>query len=769
MSVSVRDRNVGVVAVVVVLAVVLASGARLIYLSSQRDAAAARAKAAALCAGVVARIEPQIRRLADMAARAARGPDSFLMTSDYKVVGATEAKAGMAEGIASEWDSAESIRKAPDAAAVGPIRLGSQWLLALRYPIAAGTSAQPARWAVAFADLDGLLADSHLVQLSRQGYDFELAQTQPGAGPRRIFIGSLTEPLADAVEAKIRLPPGVSPATGGSSLVLAIRPRLGWFPATQLAADAGLLVFLAWLLAFGTHDLIHSLQRSRGTLEIARRRLRSTNQQLAAEMQRRLSLQETFDYSRFHDAFTGLPNRRHFMDALDRALKDVRTKRRERIAVVLVDIARFKLINDMLGHTAGDELMVQAAQRFEKAAFGFESVLARWGGDQFALLILDAVSPQSMSTLTSALQQQLRTPFELRRQKVVVTAAIGLTSVELGQQRAEDVVREADIALSVAKRQESGKIAVYTAAMAAQSASLVSLEADLHVALEKRELRLLFQPIVDLHSYRMVGAEALLRWRHPVESLLTPDKFLQIAEDAGLMVPITRWIILRVAKLLAQWRSRLPADEELFISVNLSPTALRDRGLADHVAAAIRDNHIPAQTLKFELTEAAVINNVGAARETLDRLHGMGIQLMLDDFGTGYSSLNYLQLFPFDFVKIERPFVNRSEADQANTGMMAALVQMAGSLKLTPIAELVETEAAAQALHDMGCDFGQGYYFSEPLEAEVALQRLQSRRPFQPRRGTASTQELETLSNDDTIMIPADSIDFAGREPQESH
>jgi EAL domain-containing protein (putative c-di-GMP-specific phosphodiesterase class I) len=310
----------------------------------------------------------------------------------------------------------------------------------------------------------------------------------------------------------------------------------------------------------------------------------------------------------------------------------------------------------------------------------------------------------------------------------------------------------------------------------------------------------LFQPIVDLRTYKMVGAEALLRWRHPVESTLGPDKFLSIAEDAGLMVPITRWIILRVVKLAGEWVRRLPANEKFFISINLSPMAVRDKGLSDFVATLLQETQLPPSLLKFELTEAALISNVGAARDTLDRLHAMGIQLMLDDFGTGYSSLSYLQLFPFDFVKIDRPFVNLTSADRANTGMMAAMVQMAGSLNLTAIAEIIETEAAAKALQEMGCDFGQGYYFSEPIEAEMALQRLRSQQPFQPALAssetavvapldedrsptsmlpvlkipskpaspTSATVKVRTLEEDDspTIMMPSGSLDFPEEDEQ---
>jgi len=352
----------------------------------------------------------------------------------------------------------------------------------------------------------------------------------------------------------------------------------------------------------------------------------------------------------------------------------------------------------------------------------------------------------------------LRAPFEVRRHRLAVAATIGVTSADSGQRRAEDVVREADIALSVAKRHETSKIVLFTPNMAGQAADLVSLEADLHVALEKNELRLLFQPIVALRTCCMVGAEALLRWRHPVEGVLGPEKFLRIAEEAGLMVPITRWVIFRVIKLAAEWQRLLPADAKFFISVNLSQAALRDPGLTEYIASLLRETPLPPSVLKFELTEAALINNVGAARETLDRLHGMGIQLMLDDFGTGYSSLSYLQLFPFDFVKIDRPFVNRTDADQANTGMMAALVQMAASLRLTAIAEIIETQAAAQALQEMGCDLGQGYYFSEPLEAAYALQRLHSRQPFEP-QAMVETMEIPALEMDDspTIMLPVDS------------
>jgi diguanylate cyclase (GGDEF)-like protein len=762
-----RASAFGSLPTIVVLIVVAAVGARLMYLSVQHHAAVAREAAVTVGANFAAKIEPPLLALASLAARQAalaarnqadpssvsqldslpRTQHTFWMAANDTVLRASPGESDLAGGIASEWKSAESARVLPSAAILGPMRLGSEWIVAARAPSASpadGDASGRSGWSVAYSDLEELIADSHLARLVDMGYDFQLSQITPRGAQPRIFVGSSFEPLADAVSSHVRLPLATIP---GTQLELAIRPRTGWYPANLLAADICLLAFLAWLLAFGTHDLNHALQRSRAALATARRRMRSMNQQLASEMQQRMNLQETFSHAMFHDAFTGLPNRRYFMNRLDRALRDVRAKQRSRIGVIIVDITRFKLVNDLLGHTEGDELMVQAARRFEKSAAGFEGVLARWGGDQFALLILKLDSTADAMNIGALLREELRFPFQLRRHQLVVAASVGVTCTESGQQRAEDVVREADIALSVAKKSEGSKVVLYAPNMSGQAATLVSLEADLHIALEKHQLKLLLQPVVDLRTYRMVGAEALLRWLHPVESMLAPDRFLRIAEEAGLMVPITRWIILHVLKIAANWRRRLPAGQPFYISINLSPTALRDPELANYVRTLLRETGIPPAFVKFEVTEAALINNVGAARETLEQLHAFGIGLMLDDFGTGFTSLSNLQLFPFDFVKIERPFINLNNADQANTGMMAAMVQMAASLKLTAIAEIIESEAAATALQQMGCEYGQGYYFSGPVEAEEAFRRLSSQEPFQP-RGASDTIEVPALSAD---------------------
>ena len=417
----------------------------------------------------------------------------------------------------------------------------------------------------------------------------------------------------------------------------------------------------------------------------------------------------------------------------------------------MIDIDRFRLVTETLGHAAGDELMVQSSQRFEHAVLGVESVLARLEGSQFALLMFDVLTNAAALKVAATLHHCLHDPFDLRRHRLSIGANIGVSCAESGLTRAEDLLREADIALSAAKRSEGVHMAAYSSAMGGDAASLVSLEADLHLAIERNELRLLYQPIVDLRTGQAVGAEALLRWQHPVEGTLRPDKFLSIAEEAGLMVPITRWVIGRVCRLAGEWRQRLDPGTPFYVSVNLSAAALRDPHLAAHVASSLERTRVPPSVLKFEITEAGLIDNVGEVRQVLRRLHDMGIELMLDDFGTGYSSLNHLELFPFDFVKIDRPFVSRLGSEDANRGIMAAVVQIAQSLGLKAIAEVIETAPVAQALQQMGCGYGQGYFFGAPVEAEEALQRLRGRVP-----SLTSTIPRASDSQDDspTLVLP---------------
>jgi diguanylate cyclase (GGDEF)-like protein len=736
-----------------VFAIVAAAGSRLVVLSVQQRAQAARAAAQQTAARGARSLERQLAALASRATGAAsagmlpaspgpsgpaagrssprrhpvRGVRVFEWASDGRVLAATRFDTAAARGLVKDWQAATRAHPAPPSSLLGPVREGSEWLIAARAPLVRPMTADSppvGGWAVAYEDLDRMLARAHQEgALGGGDDDFALVARQPASRYARTFLSSSFAPLRAPAVSAIHAPPGFA-FTSRGTLALEIRPRGGWYPTRTLATDVGLLALIAWLLTFITHDLTQRTVRLRGSLATARRQLHLTNQRLAREIERREGLQDSIDRARFYDAFTGLPNRYYFMDHLDRALREIRARRGRRLGVLLIGIDRFQLINETLGHAAGDELMVQAGRRFRAALTSPAGVLARWSSDQFALLVREDGPAAGAARVAQQLQAALREPFELRRHRLGITAHIGMSSLESWSQRAEQLMREAEVALSVAKRQEDAACVAYAPSMGGDAASLVSLEADLHVALERRELKLLFQPIVALRGRHTVGAEALLRWLHPIEGMLAPDRFLSIAEETGIIVPITRWTIRTVCLLAREWRRRLPEHTEFYLSVNLSAAALRDPQLSEYVSGQLAETATPPQALKFELTEGGLISNVVAARETLERLRHTGVELMLDDFGTGYSSLNHLQLFPFDYVKIDRPWVGASASPHGGASLASAMVQLASSLGLTSIAEVVESEATAEALEEMGCHFAQGNFFCAPVEAEDALQRL---------------------------------------------
>jgi diguanylate cyclase (GGDEF)-like protein len=708
---------------VLVLLVVLLAGARLVMLSLERHADDDRAAARTALVQARTSLDAQLRDLANRAM--------------HPGTGRPEPETG---AIAAEIDKDWPRATASDAAgAMGIIRHGSRWVVVARAPASAS---------IAWSALEPLMSRAGIGRLIDKGYDFTFSEIDGNTGGSRSFVNSGPIRLDQPVRVTVPLPDAFVSVSPDTAFELAVQPSAGWYPANRVATEIGLLALLAWLVAFGTHDLLHRSQHLKAQLEESRQRQATLGERLETEIEGRMDLQKSFEHARYHDAFTGLPNRRFFMDQLDRALREVRSRRRHGVAVAVIDIDRFSLITETLGHAAGDELMVQAAQRFEHAVRGVESVLARLEGSQFALLMFDVLDNKAALNLTRTLQDCLRDPFELRRHRLAISASSGVSCADSGLTRAEDLLREADIALAAAKRTEGERVVAYSRALGGDAASLVSLEADLHLAIERNELRLVFQPIVDLRTGLTVGAEALLRWMHPVEGVLSPDKFLPIAEESGLIVPITRWVIARAGRIAGDWRRRLDPGVMFYLSVNLSAASLRDPSLAEHVSNTLARAQLPASTLKFEITEGGLIENVTGARQILQRLHDMGIELMLDDFGTGYSSLNHLELFPFDFVKIDRPFVSRPGAEDANRGITSAVVQIASSLGLKAIAELVETQPVAEALQQMGCQYGQGYLFGMPAESEEALQRIRSRQTV-----TILPVTREVASADEATMI----------------
>jgi diguanylate cyclase (GGDEF)-like protein len=727
----------------------LAVGLRFIGLSMHQHAAQARTSAQTAVARLAGAIDTQLQALTDRAARGARqavaagahsvdptlepaepGSGEFSLSADGRTLPVAPSDLETVAGIASELKSADRHGTTLGGAVLGPMRLGSEWLIVVRAPIASpatppGAAPRPGWWIV-YRALDQILYGLDAGSLNRAGYDLEWSQRPRGSEHSQILFATRSTPLAEPAASPIHFPAAFPHALPEGEWSIALRPRGGWYPLVELATDGAVLTAAAWLLTLLAYDITRSSRRWHGALLASKRRLENANARLRGEIEMREDLQKSLEHARYHDAFTGLPNRRYFMDQLDRVLRTARVKRGYRLAVILVGIERFRLITDTLGHTAGDELMLQVARRFQNIASPAERVISRWSGDQFAVLLHNLYSIDTAMTVAKMLQEVFTAPFELRKQRVAVSANFGVTCVESGLHRAEEIVREADIALSAAQPEKGRAIVPYDARMRDSVVSLVHLEADLHVALERREFRLHYQPIIDLRTERVAGAEALLRWKHPVEGLLLPDRFIGIADEAGLLGPITRWCIRHVCRVGAGWRELLPPEAAFYLGVNLPASVLGDPTLAEYVANTLQETGTPPQFLRFEITEGSLISNVGPARELLERLHAMGISLMLDDFGTGYSSLSYLQLFPFDCLKIDRSFVTRVAADGSGSELLRAIVQLAASIGLQTVAEGIETQAVAAVLKEAGCAYAQGYFYSPPGEAEVLLRRLRA-------------------------------------------
>jgi len=757
--------------------VVALVGARLIILSVRDHAAQLHGAAQAAVSRQAHAIELQLQALLDRArgeAQRAAGTvdgrprsvapltalpsrNAFWISGQGVLLRTGDADPAISRALASEWAAQGD---APAATGVfGPIRYGSQWFIAAQAPVEqaqADPTIAGAR-AVAYAALDQLVLAAGFRRLVGDGYDYALLEDAPTAREPRVFLRSSAAELEGPVSGAVHAP-GAATSPPAVFLQLAIRPHAGWYPSGPLAADIAVLAVLAWGLAWLAYDLAHNVRHARRALATARGRLIVVNARLTAEIEQHDALQKNLEHARYHDPSTGLPNRRYFMSQVDRALRDLQGRRRQRLAIILIEIDRFSLINDTLGHTAGDDLVLQAAQRFAKVLEPSEHTLARWSGDQCVALLYNVDSAE-VRAISDALHGTRQQPFSLRKHRIKVATRIGFTCVDRSVHRPEEALREADVALSVAKSEAGLATIEYTPDMGGAAVSLVSLEADLYLALERGEFGLLFQPIFDLRGPRVAGFEALLRWHHPVEGTLTPERFLAIADEVGVIVPVTRWIITRVCRLIADWRARLPRDADFYISINLSAAAVRDPGLREHVAQALRAARVPPGYLKFELPERGLVENVSAARAVAAGFHDLGIELMLDDFGTGYSSLSYLQLLPFDYVKIDRPFANRTGSDRANKAITAAVLQMTSSLGLRAIAEVVESEAAARSLGELGCHFAQGHYFSVPLDAAEAFD-LVRRSPGvstvvapAPAAAAAAAAPRRDGAGDDTMML----------------
>lgn len=431
----------------------------------------------------------------------------------------------------------------------------------------------------------------------------------------------------------------------------------------------------------------------------------------------RKSAEERLLHEAMHDVLTGLPNRALFMDHLKLSVERVKRRDDRLFAVLFLDLDRFKIINDSLGHMVGDQLLVGIARRLETCLRPGDTV-ARLGGDEFTILLEDLNGASEAIEIAERLQKALGRPFNLNGHEVFTTVSIGIALSATGYDRPEDVLRDADTAMYQAKLLGKARHEVFDKTMHALAVNLLQLESDLRRAVERKEFFLQYQPIVTLETGKVRGFEALVRWQHPERGFISPIDFIPMAEETGLIIPIGQWVLEEACRQIHKWQEQFPQYPPLQISVNLSVKQFMNKDLIEHIKTALRETGVDPHSLKLEITESMVMENVEAAIEMLEQMRSLGIELSIDDFGTGYSSLSYLHRFPISTLKVDRSFVSRMTGNNENAEIVRTILMLARSLKMDVVAEGVETAEQLAHLKALDCEYGQGYYFSKPLSIE---------------------------------------------------
>ena len=426
-----------------------------------------------------------------------------------------------------------------------------------------------------------------------------------------------------------------------------------------------------------------------------------------------------------HDGLTGLPNRVLFLDRLERSIARIARDATHHFAALFVDLDRFKIVNDSLGHAVGDQLLQAVARRIVASVRPSDTV-ARLGGDEFTILHEDPREPDDSVGIAQRLLSALAEPFLLGDQEVFITASIGIAPSTTGYTRPQDVLRDADTAMYRAKALGRARHQAFDTAMHARAMRMLQIQADLRRAIDRHEFELHYQPIFQLGNRRISGFEALVRWRHPEAGLIAPGEFIPIAEDTGLIIPLGRWVLEEACRQAVQWQVLFP-DVPLDINVNLSGKQFSQSDLVEQVIDVLNRTGLAAGHLILEITETVVMENPDAAVAMLHRLKALGVQLNIDDFGAGYSSLAYLQRFPVDAMKIDRSFVARIAGSAENAEIVRTIVALAHTLNLRVTAEGIETVEQLARLEALNCENAQGYLFSRPLSASAATDLLRNK------------------------------------------
>lgn len=442
----------------------------------------------------------------------------------------------------------------------------------------------------------------------------------------------------------------------------------------------------------------------------------------ARDISERKEAQQVINFQAYHDLLTHLPNRALLKDRLSLAIAQARRSKR-RLAVMFLDLDRFKLVNDTLGHTMGDRLLKAVANRLQ-GCLRRGDTLSRFGGDEFTLLLPEIRTRDDVAVIAGKILDKLATPFVIDTHELFVGASIGIAMYPEAGDSVEALVQSADIAMYDAKSRGKNAYQFFSEEMNQKFSTRLSLERELRNALTSGELRVFYQPQVRVDDGRIIGVEALVRWQHPKRGLISPDEFLPVAVETGLITQLDEWVQAHAFAEIAEWRRAGYGDVRL--SVNMTAHQLEQEGFLDRFIGAVESSGLTPESIKLELTENTIMQDIEVIVPKLQRLRKCGLTIAIDDFGTGYSSLSYLQQFPVNTLKIDRSFVGDIRADQGDASIINAIVAMARGLNLDLIAEGVETKSQLRYLRSQGCEEVQGFYFSRPLPASELKQLLRS-------------------------------------------
>ncbi|WP_202807377.1 putative bifunctional diguanylate cyclase/phosphodiesterase [Synechocystis sp. PCC 7509] len=446
---------------------------------------------------------------------------------------------------------------------------------------------------------------------------------------------------------------------------------------------------------------------------------------------------ELLRYHAFHDSLTNLPNRALFNEHLQQAVKQAKRNEHYTFAVLFLDLDRFKLVNDSLGHKIGDELLCAVAQRL-KLCLREGDTLARLGGDEFTLLIHNLQDIEQVQIVAERIKQELSLPFYLHGHELFISTSIGIATHSNANDWLDNMLRNADIAMYRAKALGRANYEVFDKTMHVQVAQRLQLETDLQQAVAKEEFIIHYQPIVDLKDLKIKGFEALVRWQHPVRGLVSPLDFIPLAEETGLIVPIGKWVMREACKQMQAWQSQFPNNPPMTISINVSSKQFSQPYLIQQIQQILQETGLNPSSLTLEITESVLIENTEFVAIKLTQLKAMGIQISLDDFGTGYSSLNYLYCLPINILKIDRSFVCNLDTEITKIEVIRAIVVLAWNLGIKVVTEGIETPQQMYHLKMLKCEYGQGYLFSKPLNSEMTEALIAQNFPlYQTLLGTA--------------------------------